>query len=63
VIQFLRSPGTVNGADAFGTSISAYMPKFADYELGCCKRVVVRLHDREKASIPALKYEIRVGKK
>lgn len=63
VIQFLRSNGTVNGADAFGTSVSAYMAKFADYDLGCCEHVVVNLRDREKAPIPALKYEIRAGAK
>lgn len=63
VIQFLRSNGTVNGADAFGTSVSAYMAKFADYDLGCCEHVVVNLRDREKAPIPALKYEIRTGTK
>jgi len=63
VIQFLRSNGVVNGADAFGTSVSAYMAKFADYDLGCCEHVVVNLRDREKAPIPALKYEIRTGTK
>jgi hypothetical protein len=63
VIQFLRSNGTVNGADAFGTSVSAYMAKFADYDLGCCEHVVVNLRDREKVPIPALKYEIRAGTK
>jgi len=63
VIQFLRSDGAINGADAFGTTVSAYMAKFADYDLGCCEHVVVNLRDRGKAPIPALKYEIRVGTK
>ena len=39
------------------------MAKFADYDLGCCEHVVVNLRDREKAPIPALKYEIRTGTK
>jgi len=63
VIQFLRSNGAVNGEDAFGTSVSAYMAKFADYDLGCCEHVLVNVRDREKAPIPALKYEIRAGTK
>ena len=63
VNQFLRSDGATNGADAFGTSVSKYMNKFKDYDLGCCNHVVVNVLDREKAPIAGLAYEIRNGKK
>jgi hypothetical protein len=63
VIQFLRSNGAVNGADAYGTKVSAYMAKFSGYDLGCCEHVVVQLRDRDQAPIAALKYEIRAGTK
>ncbi len=63
VIQFLRSNGSTNGEDAFGTSVSDYMAKFADYDLGCCEHLVVNLRDRDKAPIAGLKYEIRSGDK
>jgi len=63
VIQFLRSNGETNGEDAFGTSVSDYIHKFEDYDLGCCKHLAVTLLDREQAPIPGLDYEIRSGKK
>ena len=63
VNQFLRSNGATNGEDAFGTSVSQYMGKFADYDLGCCKHLAVTLLDREKQPIPKLEYEIRNGKR
>lgn len=59
VNQFLRSKGAINGKDGFGTSVSAYMKRFAGYELGCCEHLVVCLRDREKAPIGGLPYEIR----
>lgn len=63
IIQFLSSGGSINGEDAFGTSVSDYARKFADYDLGCCKHVAVTLLDLEKAPIPGLSYEIKNGKR
>ncbi|SDD67964.1 hypothetical protein SAMN05428966_105150 [Massilia sp. PDC64] len=63
VIQFLRSNGATDGSDAFGTKVSDYMRKFADYDLGCCDHLVVNLCDREKNPIAGLMCEIRVGNK
>ncbi|WMJ69519.1 hypothetical protein [Stenotrophomonas sp. 24(2023)] len=39
VLAFLRTGGTVDGADANGTKVSSYMRKFAGFELGCCAPV------------------------
>jgi hypothetical protein len=39
--HFLRSGGETNGEDAFGTSVSDYLRKFQDYDLGCCKHLAV----------------------
>lgn len=60
-IQFLRSNGATDGSDAFGTKVSDYMRKFANYDLGCCQHLVVNLCDREKKPIAGLMCEIRAG--
>jgi hypothetical protein len=58
VIQFLKSGGTVNGEDAFGTTVGDNAKKFADYDLGCCVHLALTLVDREKAPIHGLTYGI-----
>ena len=61
-IQFLKSNGEINGADAFGTKVSNYMEKFIDFDLGCCNGLTVNLIDREKKPITGVGYEVRQGR-
>lgn len=63
VIQFLKSNGEIDSADANGTHVSVYMRKFAGFDLGCCGSVAAVLIDRDNNPISGLKYQLKIGSK
>jgi LysM repeat protein len=64
VMAFLESNGATDPSDAYGTKVSDYISKFADYDLGCCQGSLnVAFLDANRKPIPSLKYEIRSSQK
>lgn len=64
VMQFLTSNGKQDPADANGTSVSEYIEKFNDYDLGCCSGTLdVKFVGAKKQPLPGVKYEVKSGNK
>jgi LysM repeat protein len=62
VMQFLASSGKQDPEDANGTSVSDYIEKFNDYELGCCSGSLdVQFIDKKKQPLVGVKYEVKSG--
>lgn len=64
VMQFLSSNGKQDPEDANGTSVSEYINKFSDYDLGCCSGTLdVRFVCNKNQPLSGVKYEVKTGKK
>uniref|UniRef100_UPI00197FDC7E LysM peptidoglycan-binding domain-containing protein n=1 Tax=Burkholderia sp. Ac-20379 TaxID=2703900 RepID=UPI00197FDC7E len=64
VMQFLSSNGAVDPTDANGTSVSHYISKFNDYNLGCCSGALgVQFVDKKKQPVAGVHYQVKAGGK
>ncbi|WP_423381211.1 LysM peptidoglycan-binding domain-containing protein [Burkholderia sp. LMG 32019] len=64
VMKFLESNGDVDPADANGTTVSHYIGKFADYDLGCCSGSLgVQFVNKKKEPISGVHYQVKSGGK
>jgi LysM repeat protein len=60
VMQFLKSNGAEDPKDANGTSVSDYIDKFSDYNLGCCSGALgVKFIDKKKQPISGVHYQVK----
>ncbi|VWC32230.1 SpoIVD-associated factor A [Burkholderia lata] len=64
VMKFLESNGAEDPADANGTTVSHYIGKFADYDLGCCSGTLgVQFVNKKKEPIAGVHYQVKSGGK
>lgn len=64
VMQFLESNGANDPEDANGTSVSDYIDKFGDYDLGCCSGALgVQFINKKKQPISGVQYQVKSGGK
>ncbi|WP_179405516.1 LysM peptidoglycan-binding domain-containing protein [Burkholderia guangdongensis] len=64
VMQFLESNGAQDPEDANGTSVSDYIDKFSDYDLGCCSGTLgVQFVNKKKQPISGVHYQVKSGGK
>ncbi|GAB7536175.1 LysM peptidoglycan-binding domain-containing protein [Burkholderia sp. 3C] len=64
VMQFLSSNGATDPEDANGTSVSDYIAKFNDYDLGCCSGGLgVQFVDKKKQPVAGVQYQVKAGGK
>jgi LysM repeat protein len=64
LMQFLTSKGKQDPEDANGTSVSDYIEKFNDYDLGCCSGTLdVKFVDKKKRPLSGVKYEVKSDSK
>ena len=64
VMQFLFSNGKQDPEDANGTSVSEYINKFNDYDLGCCSGTLdVKFVCKKNQPLSGVKYEVKSSKK
>ncbi|WP_321957786.1 LysM peptidoglycan-binding domain-containing protein [Paraburkholderia bannensis] len=64
VMKFLESNGADDPEDANGTSVSDYIAKFGDYDLGCCSgKLGIQFVDKKKQPISGVHYQVKAGGK
>ncbi|AWV02250.1 hypothetical protein DM992_22650 [Burkholderia sp. JP2-270] len=64
VMKFLESNGADDPADANGTTVSDYIDKFGDYDLGCCSGALgVQFVNKKKQPISGVHYQVKSGGK
>ncbi|MFL9960508.1 LysM peptidoglycan-binding domain-containing protein [Paraburkholderia sediminicola] len=64
VMQFLKSGGTQDPEDANGTSVSDYIDKFGDYDLGCCSGALgIQFVNKKKQPVSGVHYQVKSGGK
>lgn len=64
VMKFLESNGADDPSDANGTTVSDYIDKFGDYDLGCCSGALgVQFVNKKKQPVSGVHYQVKSGGK
>ncbi|NTX47472.1 LysM peptidoglycan-binding domain-containing protein [Burkholderia cepacia] len=63
-MKFLESNGADDPSDANGTTVSDYIDKFGDYDLGCCSGALgVQFVNKKKQPVSGVHYQVKSGGK